>query len=425
MPSRFLFILLTTITATLGLFGQSSVGLNVESIEFEGLKKTQISFLKNFLNIREQDELSLSDIDFDLQELKNIAGIGQVSYQIDTVDNKLNLIYNINEVRTLLPILNFGGIKDNVWFQLGFTDNNWKGKGQLLTASYQNNDGLHSGQIFFRNPRVNGGSWGYTASLSSWRSLEPLYFDEGGVDYIYNNNSFGLTAIRNFGTHHSLEFGGNYFIEKYAKSLSQILESPPGPDALTQPKVLSKIEYRSNHIDYDYFYRNGHIWNLTYQNVYNTDDQSLFNSIQFQGIKYLRPTEKINLAFRLKLGTSTNNDTPFAPFVVDSHVNLRGVGNRIDRGTAQVILNIEYRHTLFHSSHWSGQIVAFSDIGTWRNPGGSYEDLIDPDMIREFVGGGIRIIYQKVYGAVLRIDYGVDVYNPSQRGLVIGLGQYF
>lgn len=425
MFSKFSLVSLIMMITTLSLLAQGSSDLPIESIEFEGLEKTQISFLETMLSVRQQDEPSLSDIDKELQKLKNVASIGNATYQIDTIDNKLKLTYKVEEVRTFLPILNFGGIKGNLWFQLGFTDNNWRGRGQLLTASYQNNDGLHSGQVFFRDPRVRGGPWGYTASLSSWKSLEPLFFPEGGVNYVYNNNSFGITGIRNFGTQRSLEFGGSYFIEKYAKSSNQSLESPPGPDALTLPKVLSKIEYKENYINYDFFYREGHIWNLTYQNVYNTQDKSIFNSLLFQGIKYFRPIEKINLAFRLKLAISTNNNTPFAPFVADSHVNLRGVGNRIDRGTAQVVLNFEYRHTLFHRKYWSSQIVAFSDIGTWRNPGGEYKDLIDPSMFRQFLGGGIRFIYQKFYGAVIRIDYGVDVFNPNQRGIVIGFGQYF
>jgi len=125
------------------------------------------------------------------------------------------------------------------------------------------------------------------------------------------------------------------------------------------------------------------------------------------------------------LGIATNNDTPFAPFVADSHTNIRGIGNRIDRGTAQVVLNTEYRHTLSESKKWGVQAVVFSDTGTWRNPGGVLKDLLDPDQFRQFLGGGFRVIYNKVYGAVLRVDYGIDVFNKDQRGLVIGLGQYF
>ena len=128
---------------------------------------------------------------------------------------------------------------------------------------------------------------------------------------------------------------------------------------------------------------------------------------------------------RLRLAISTNNNTPFAPFVVDSHVNIRGVGNRIDRGTAQVVFNAEYRHTIFDTNKWAAQSVVFSDSGTWRKPGGELSDLLNSEQFRQFIGGGIRIIYKKYYGAVFRVDYGVDIFNKKQRGVVLGLGQYF
>jgi len=106
-------------------------------------------------------------------------------------------------------------------------------------------------------------------------------------------------------------------------------------------------------------------------------------------------------------------------------VNIRGIGNRIDRGTAQVVINTEYRHTLSFKKKWAVQLTGFADVGTWRNPGGELKDLVNPDQFRLFVGGGVRFIYHQIYGAVLRIDYGIDTFNPNQRGLVIGLGQYF
>ena len=161
------------------------------------------------------------------------------------------------------------------------------------------------------------------------------------------------------------------------------------------------------------------------QNVYNTVDKNWFNTLQFQGRKFARFGDKGNVAMRLRLAISTNNETPFAPFVVDSHVNLRGVGNRIDRGTGQVVFNVEYRQTVGDWKRWAAQLVAFSDLGTWRNPGGDFSDLYDSENFRHFIGGGFRIIYKKVFGAVLRVDYGFDIYNKNQNGIVIGLGQYF
>ncbi len=408
------------------LFAQQDTDLLIEDIQFEGLKKTKEEFLRRFVLLKKGHFASESLIRKDIQRLKNIGGIGNAQYRLERLEaGTVNLVFIIQEVKTLLPIVNFGGIKNNFWFQLGFSDINWQGKGQFLSTHYQNTDRRHSAQLYYRVPFFRGSTWGFSASLSRWASREPLFFPEGTVNYDYDNNNVGVTAIKQFGFNRSLEFGGTYFVEKYTKSRQQFLESPPGPDGLTQPKFLTKIEYSENFLNYHFFYLEGRIWRLTLQDVFNTLDKSWFHSLLFQGRQFKRIKEKGNLAMRLTLAISTNNDTPFAPFVVDSHVNLRGVGNRIDRGTAQAVFNIEYRHSVYESRTWAGQVVVFTDVGTWRNPGGELSDLLDADQFREFIGGGFRIIYQRVYGAVLRVDYGIDIFNPEQRGFVIGLGQYF
>lgn len=420
----FFILLVLGCSLQLSLAQSSSIDLEIRAIEFEGLERTKESFLRQFIRIRIGDQPEEQRIQEDIQRLKNIAGIGNATHRIKLNKKEVTLIFIIQEVKTLLPIANFGGIKDNFWFQLGFSDIHWQGKGQFLSAHYQNNDRRHSGQVYFRAPYFKGSQWGFSASATKWSSREPLFFPEGTVLYDYDNNSISITGIRHFGFNRNVEFGGTYFIEKYSKSAEQFLENPPGPESLRQPKVLTKLEYSENFLNYHLFYLKGYIWRATMQNVFNTLDKSWFNSFQAEARHYTR-FRKGNLAIRLRVGISTNNDTPFAPFVADSHVNLRGVGNRIDRGTAQLVLNTEYRFTVYQSSIWGAQLVAFSDLGTWRTPGGTLEDLWNPDLFREFVGGGFRIIYQKIYGAVLRVDYGVDLFNPQQRGFVLGLGQYF
>lgn len=424
MLQRLFWIWLLLSFGAYNLFGQVVTGNLIESIEFEGLKKTKSSFLEDYILATPGTNPNDSLLQLDVQRLKNLTGIGQAAYRIDTLNGALKLVFDIEEVKTLLPIINFGGIQNNIWFRLGFTDINWMGRGQTLSSAYQYNDRLHSGIIYFRVPRIRGSPWGGSLSIMRWASREPLFFDEGTVNYDYTNTSFGFTTIRNFGYNRKLEAGGNFFIENYTKSEEQFLENPPGPDEATQPKILTKLEYAEDFINYHFFYLDGFSWQATGQNVYSTKDKVWFNSLILKGHQYLMLGKTSNFAFRQVLGISSNEDSPFAPFVADSYVNLRGVGNRIDRGTAQFVLNTEYRQTIFHNK-WALQAVAFSDFGTWRNPGGQLEDLFDPDQFRLFVGGGIRLIYPKVYGAVLRIDYGVGVFDSESRGFVIGFGQYF
>lgn len=417
-------IIFLLVFATTSLFSQKG-NWSVMAIEFEGLEKTKESYLRQFLQLQVGEEFSSQDLQQDIQQLWNVGTNQTVVAKVDTLQNQtIKVTFQLQEKKTLLPIVNFGGIKGNIWFQAGFVDFNWVGRGHQFLAFYQNTDNRHGGQIYYRIPFLTK-KWGLAFNLLQWRSLEPLYFSQGSVQYEYDNLSVGITGIRNFGFRKRLELGASFFRENYKKSESQVLDNPPGPDALVQPKVSSKVEYIHNYLNYHDFYLSGWVARGIWQTVYNFDDGTWFNSLILEGKKFHRWGKKGNLAIRTRLGISTNNNSPFAPFVVDSRVNLRGSGNRIERGTAQAILNVEYRRTFLDKDNWAVQGVVFADLGNWRTPGGELRELLSGDELREFVGGGFRLIYKRIYDAILRVDYGVDVFNPEQRGVVIGIGQYF
>ncbi|MEM9824856.1 MAG: outer membrane protein assembly factor, partial [Bacteroidota bacterium] len=333
--------------------------------------------------------------------------------------------FTIDESITFAPLVNFGGVRGNIWYQFGFTDINWLGRGMQLTTFYQNIDRRHNFSIYYRLPYWRGSRWGTAVSILRFASTEPLFFDEGTVYYDYENLSFGGTGIYELSRHHFIELGGTYFVERYRKTEDQDLEVTPGPDQLTQPKFLFKFIHQIRRINYDYYFLDGFAWMTNIQTVYNFEENDWFHILLSDLTYFRRLSFNGNLAFRLRVGISTNTSTPFAPFVLDSHVNIRGSGNRIDRGTATLILNTEYRQRFFDYRNFAGQVVVFSDLGTWRNPGGSFEDLVTEENLRHFVGLGFRIIYKKAFNAIFRLDYGVDIRNTSERGLVLGIGQYF
>ena len=132
-----------------------------------------------------------------------------------------------------------------------------------------------------------------------------------------------------------------------------------------------------------------------------------------------------NWASRVRLGLSSNSDSPFAPFSVDNNLNIRGVGNLIDRGTGVIVVNTEYRHTLIQKGWFAMQSNVFIDAGTWRNPGGTLNDFAKPHNIRIYPGVGVRFIHAKIFNAVFRIDYGYGITENSSNGIVFGIGQYF
>lgn len=337
--------------------------------------------------------------------------------------------WTFEESRTLFPVLNFGGIEGNTYYQLGFHDIHFRGRGQRLTAYYQNNAGEHNYSVALRNPSYRGSRWGYSLENRRYAAVEPVYFTEATVDYRYSNQSLGAGFSYALTQRQSVSLGFSTFRERYRKvdKLSPDQSQSPGPEVVDQRKFLLKAGYTRDHLDHFEERVNGSHHQTSLQAVRTVGETNNFLIVWHDFRYYHLAGSRANLALRLRTGISSNDETPFAPFVLDSQINIRGSGNRIDRGTAQLILNLEYRYSVWRDrrERFAVQAVGFSDLGTWRNPGGDFGDLWARESIRHFVGGGIRLNWLKAQNATLRLDYGVDVRNKNERGFVAGFGQYF
>ncbi len=407
-----------------GAFAQSDY--KVASISFEGLKKNKEDYLRLFIQSSVGGILDQRLIDEDLDLLNRRTGVAKSTVKLDTnALNQVNVVYKIQEQRTLIPQFGIGGIKGNFWWQLGLAEYNLGGRGQTILVTYLHNDGRPNGKLFYQNDWVKGTPWGFGGDLNHNASIEPLYFSDATVQFRYTNTGIGFFGSYNLDFNHRLLVGTNFFQEQYEKVEIDPNFPTPGPDELVQNKLLFKANLESNKLGYDYFYRTGMQWNLLGQAVATINESSPFLSLTFEGKNFWRPYSTGNFALRVRAALATNTPSPFAPFVLDSRVNIRGVGNRVDRGTAQFVVNLEFRQTVFHRDRFAAQVVAFADSGTWRNPGGELNDLFNKDLFRQFIGVGIRWIDKKVFRSVFRLDYGFDLWNINQNGPVLGVGQYF
>lgn len=356
------------------------------------------------------------------QTLINLPVVADATFTRRVSGRDTLIDWQIEEARTLFPLLSFGGLRDNLFFLLGAKDINWRGRGNTLEGFYQNIDGEHNFRLALDNPHLYGSPWGYFVELQRYAAREPLYFP-ATVNYQYVNLSAGIGASFTPRNGRVYRIGVNVFREDYTR----LDEIELGPPALSQLKFLLKLSRDDDHRDY-FGERQAGFYNSTILQSVLTGGQATPFFIGWHDLRYYLLTgRRGNFAARLRAGLSTNDATPFAPFVLDSQFNIRGIGNRIDRGTAQVVLNIEYRHSLIRDrrNRFVVQGVLFSDLGSWRSPGGELSDLVDTDSFKHFVGGGLRLASPKVSSAVLRVDYGVDVAGADQRGIVVGFGQFF
>ena len=394
-------------------------------VKIQGNKKLKSEFVRQFALVKAGHKLDSLRLDSDMIRLKRLPAVAHAYYQVfEATEGGYNVFYNIDENFTLIPSANIYTTNDDEFaFRLGLAEFNLFGRAINFGGFYQN-DIYSSYGVSLRAPYIFGPKLGFAINHQNLTTLEPVFLDNGTADYRYNNVSNEFLVLYEPNRKHKLEFGINFFTEDY--EYREGATSPDVPQDLEVDKFLYKFIYQFDGLDYFYHYVSGFRSLLNFQYV-KSDDIALpdfligFNDFFY----YRRIGERGNWANRLRLGLSTNNDTPFAPFSVDNNLNIRGVGNIIDRGTGAIVLNTEFRYTLIEKDWFVLQGNGFIDAGTWRNPGGGFDDFVAMENLRVYPGLGVRFIHKRIFNAILRIDYGIGVTKNSTQGFVFGIGQYF
>ncbi len=422
---RKLPLFLSVFLITFSIFAQDN---SVLEIQIKGAKKTKVSFIKNLIETQAGKPLDSLMLHEDMVRLKRLPAISYAGFQVVySRESFYKVLITIEENFTIIPNINFWTTTNRQFaYKVGLYDYNFLGRNMTLGGFYQNN-GFNTYGINFIAPNLFSKKWGISLNYQNWKSEEPLYFDTRSANYLYNNISYEVLALYQINFKNQLHFGLNFFNEKY-KYLSGDVD-PSVPTDLDLDKKLLKLVYTYDGLDYFYQYVNGfksvlYAQYVTTQNDFQNDFFIAWNDFFY----YKRLGKKGNWANRLRVGLSSNENTPFAPFALDNNVNLRGVGILVDRGTGSIVWNTEYRHTLYEKKWWAIQSNFFADIGSWRIPGGTLGDFFKSENIRVYSGVGLRFISKKIYNATFRIDYGFKIHDGKSNnkgGLVFGIGQYF
>lgn len=398
----------------------------VIDLKVQGNKRTKTTFIKKITKLKVGMELDSMLIKEDIYRLKRLPSVAHAYFQVFPSDENdhYNVVYGIEENFTLIPFVNvYTSNNDEFAFRIGLQEFNFLGNNITLGGFYQR-DIFNSIGAQIRAPYLLGNKFGLALSYQDLTTQEPVFLDAGTADYKYNNESFEILGLYELNFKNRFEFGVNFFTEDYEYLFGST--DPNVPQSLNVNKYLYKLIYNYDAIQYYYQYLSGFKSTLNFQYVNSSNAQLPEFLIGFNDfVYYLRIGQRGNWANRLRLGLSSNLDTPFAPFAVDNNLNIRGVGNTIDRGTGAIVFNTEYRHTLVDKNWFVLQSNIFVDGGTWRNPGGDFSDFGDNQNIRIYPGVGVRFIHKKIFNAIFRIDYGHGITNDASRGIVFGIGQYF
>jgi hypothetical protein len=396
----------------------------IDSIKFIGNKRMDKTFLYHQIKCQTNNVLDSNAIKKDITILNRLNGISNAQFTTTkNANSSFTITYIIKENFSLIPIASVWTTNDVAAYRIGLYEYNLLGKNNTIGAFYQNNF-FSSFGFNFASPQFFSSKFGLGFNFQNLSTKEPIFFKNATSTYKYTNTSAELFSNYQINFFNQITFGFTIFNEKY-DYISGFTDAFI-PTNVNKDKRLLKLQYDYNNLKYNYFLLDGLKVNTYFQYVLTKNNyQEKFAIAWTDFLFYKQIGSNANWASRLRLGLATNNNSPFAPFSVDNNLNIRGVGNIIDRGTGIIVLNTEYRKTILQKDWFVLQGNAFVDSGTWRNPGGNFSDFGDKTNLRIYPGVGLRFIHKTIYNAVFRLDYGYGITKNASNGIVFGVGQYF
>ena len=401
----------------------------ISEVNIEGNKRTKTKFLKRLAFVKEGNSLDSLRIASDVRRFKLLPSVASASFELRKADDDgYVLTYTVVENFAIIPGLKVSqDNNDDFAYRVSIFDFNFLGQNQIVGGFYSKNV-FDSFGFYWEAPNLFTRKVGIGVNYQNNVLQEPIFFeDQRNVNYKYDSKAVEFRFMYEHNFHNRFEFGLNLADEAYDYLEGDLPENFPEQLDVNRTSVIAEYEY--NNITNEYQYVDGFrsIFTSSFTLASKGDNDLLRNFFigrnDFEYFKRLGTNG--NWANRLRLGYATNDTTPFAPFALDNQINIRGVGNTIDRGTASIVLNTEYRHTLLEKGWFAMQSNLFVDAGTWQVPGGNLGDLMSGNNASLFSGLGLRFIHKRIFNAVLRIDYGISLSEKGNNGIVFGIGQYF
>lgn len=392
----------------------------VKLVKYEGLRETRERFIDQFCQGDVNEPLDSSKIKKNVQFLKTLPSFANVEYSILFLGNECEITYLFEENITRIPGLAIWQSIDAISIRPSITENNFMGRNMSIGGFYQYNL-FHSFYLGFKAPFLFNKSTGIEINAQKIATLEPLYIEKESAIYKYQVSNFELLLIKSFALKHTFKSGVSFFNETYDIHRKETTTNDFA-NGVNLDKYNIKFDYQFNNIKWHYYLPTGVYNYFGAQNVktigFTGNTIAFYNSLSaFKSIK-----QKNTVATRLITGFTTNVPSPFAPFNIDNNLNLRGVGNIIERASALLVINSEYRRTIFRKKQLVIQSNMFMDVGTWQRFGQT--SFFRNDDSNLLMGLGIRVLHKRIFNAIVRVDYGKSILDKSG-GFVFGIGQYF
>ncbi|MFK4785562.1 outer membrane protein assembly factor [Fusobacterium sp. MFO224] len=393
--------------------------------------KTKDYLIEREIEIEKGKVFNINEYNRTSENLMRLGFIKSVKYEVRDVPNSIDskeIILLVEEDRTarIQGAISYGS-ELGLMGTLSLEENNWKGKGQRASLSYEKSDENYSSfSISFSDPWIKDTdriSWGWSIYKNDYENDDSEAFNEIDTYGISANVGKGLTKnVRiNLGT--KFEMVETNPSKAYGTS----------PDGSTVEYYSDKYNLYSIYPSISYDTRNSY-FNPTKGEFYkwqvevgyaSGEEASYFTNTTLEARKYHRGFTKNNtFAYRAVFGIQSDDTKESQRYWVGGSSTLRGFDGGEFRGTRKFTVNLENR-TQFNDVLGG---VLFVDAGrAWDYKGidqGYQRDAQMPDKIAFTAGVGLRI---NTPMGPLRFDFGWPIGDDEASGMqfYFNMGQSF
>ncbi|WGL59874.1 POTRA domain-containing protein [Pigmentibacter sp. JX0631] len=421
-----IIISLTTGYFSFAAFAQEKI---IKKIEFKSDSDVPEDTLRNIIEMEEGDLYFQSNLDSDIQNLKNTTIFSKVTAEVnEDKEKKVKITFKLEKKWTFIPYFIAGSGGGTSYYSFGLFDSNFLNNLYSFNVNYkiENSESNYSISFIdnyaFKNNFINGTSANIVnKKITYFKNEQKIGF------YSFEEHLLNLYSLYKFNKY--LNFGGGVAFKEAIKINSQLSNDEivtNNNNFIKDPTSYSSIGFQSRiqigKINYQEISQEGILVN-NINNSYvsqNSNDEN-FNDENFQLLGFLELPKLNDSYFGTRIGLqSTNSRNPVNEFYLGGLDKIRGFNYTQLTGRNAYYQNVELRFTLYKNSFIAFQIVPFFDYG---NTTEQFDDLFHN--IYSSVGLGIRIPLMKINKIALRLDYATTMAPFKMNGFSFGLLQFF
>ena len=398
----------------------------ISSIDIQGLERTRESVVLNELTLAPGQDVTEEDLIESRRRLRNLPLFRQTTFDLqDTDGDGQRLVISVDERWTLLPSANFSTTDDTTLLRLGAREINLMGRYIELGAAYERLTGLHSGEIWFRNPRLRGRTLDVAVDAQYRNRIYPSYDDEGAIDGGFAIRRISLSSEALHEISPWIHLGARFQALSDQPSLdpvgatmrdAQQQRGLPPSSRLFRPGLLARIG-QMNQLGLV-------MGGITLDLQIDGASQSLGSTDSFLAADaVLRGAISLpyqsNLLTRLRLGR-TGAASPQHQLYIGGLDEVRAFPDMRFRGSHRWYANAEYRIPSLGNEWVTLQHVFFVDAGAI---GDATSDLRGLDALS--TGLGLRLKSPRIHGLALRFDLALSLHGGGDAPFGFGSRQFF